>query len=503
MNLIRKITFVLLLLSSTVMVHAQTKSFTDVLKIRLRSATYIKKNGDITGYAFFYMVDKLAKGQNSYVIRILDANLTEIANHDLVESKNIVLAESSYDNNSLLLKFFDPDKKLVKYYCYDMSAKLIYSKTEPVDAITIQMVMAQMQVSGEVEMSNLYSINGNGYVDYATVKNSTWGYTIRYLPSNGSEGWIAKSAEKSKDLEVAAYLSTDSLQLYSYIAKKPSLMSSDVKTYIHATNLSNGNITFETTLDDEGHKHLPYKGFTDKNGILKVTGLYFGPKDNIFKDNSLGIFLVSIDQKGNIVERKYLAWMESLSKFLPVSENGKIKNMGYLFFHNVFKLNDGKIYAVCEAYRKKFTGVNISASVEDLLILEFSSSFEMTNAKIFDKTASSIALEQGYAMMDPQMLGLLLKNWGMFDYSYTQFNKDQSRFFTAYIDLAKEKGEKAEWEAVFISKSTTDDYTVDKIQLELNNSNVSMMAAKPGYVMIAEYFKKTKTLSLRLEKINY
>jgi len=46
-------------------------------------------------------------------------------------------------------------------------------------------------------------------------------------------------------------------------------------------------------------------------------------------------------------------------------------------------------------------------------------------------------------------------------------------------------------------------FTVDKIDFDRKSTEFAVTRAKPGYVLIAEYFRKEKKFDMRLEKINY
>ncbi len=47
-----------------------------------------------------------------------------------------------------------------------------------------------------------------------------------------------------------------------------------------------------------------------------------------------------------------------------------------------------------------------------------------------------------------------------------------------------------------------DDYVTDKIDLTTEATFLNVLPAKPGYVLIMEYFRKLKTMQSRLEKFN-
>jgi hypothetical protein len=140
--------------------------------------------------------------------------------------------------------------------------------------------------------------------------------------------------------------------------------------------------------------------------------------------------------------------------------------------------------------------------IEDLVFLEFTPQFKLNNVKIVDKSKTNVELPAGFDFAGPQITALYLKSLGYFDYSFSQQNPEETTFSVGYVDYEKRKGEKNG--LVFGAITYADkEYATDKISLETEASSLRVIPAKAGFVMITEYFKKTRKLDMRLEKINY
>jgi hypothetical protein len=99
-----------------------------------------------------------------------------------------------------------------------------------------------------------------------------------------------------------------------------------------------------------------------------------------------------------------------------------------------------------------------------------------------------VELPSGAEFMTPHTLALLLKTYGSFDYSFTQMGRHKSSFMSGYTDFEKGKDYRG---LTFNSISYNDgQVTTDKINLKTKASRLRVLPAKPGSVVLIEYFKK-------------
>lgn len=254
------------------------------------------------------------------------------------------------------------------------------------------------------------------------------------------------------------------------------------------------------------------------NGYL-VMGPYFENDDRILKDKSLGFGVWVMDNKGKILTSKYISWQRDIGKYLKTDQKGRIEDIGYVYFHNVLQTEDGKVFAIGEGYKKVASALGIASTalsimaggggsristakmkVTDMFMLQLDDKFNLQNALIYEKYNNNIELPSGSEFYSPHTLAMLLKISGSFDYSFTQLGKNKSSFVTAYTDYEKGKDYKG---LTFNSISYYDGkITQDKINLKTSAKWLSVYPAKPGSVMIMEYFKKDRRLDMHMEKIN-
>ncbi|MDX2003140.1 MAG: DUF6770 family protein [Chitinophagales bacterium] len=506
-------------LSLCMQVHGQTYTYSDIMRVSLRNSGPIIQDNQVRGYYMFYYVDRVDRKTNAYKLSILDENLKEIASKNLEESKTTILQEGAFDGESILLYFYDTRTKEVTLKSFDKSANLTNTKKM---TLTMQpmYVITSYESNEEIETDFVYPLKQKGFVAYTSTKPKSWGYRIDYLPPSGDKtGWTYNSPATESNHASSTFLAADENVIYSSIIKKPSLVSRQMNSYVLGLDAKTGKKVFETQVTDAKYEVSILRGFLDENtGNLLVLGQYYAKGDKEAKAASLGLAYVSYDKTGKQVSAKFLSWADDVSKVLPTNERGKIKDIGYLYFHEMVQTPDGKYYGIAESYRKKASGAGIALKVlagggntgtsvvemqvGNLYIFRFGKDFSLESAQSFEKTANNVELPDGAEYLSPQLIAKYIAAWGYFDYSFVNPTKDKSTFTVGYTDWEKKKGQKGK--LVFGAITAKDGaYTTDKISLETEATRLWISPGKPGYVAISEYNRKAKSLTVRLEKINY
>lgn len=514
-------TLLLFLLVLVSQVQGQDQTFDNVLSVNLRNSGEIIQANEIKGYYFFFKADKVGKGSYSYRLVMTDPNLKEVGTQKMVASRTLYLLEASYNGAALCFKFYDSKEKKLYLYFYDNNAEKIGKKTITPERQELAYYAAAMQ-KGEIANTSIFAVPGKGFLHYRSIKNKKMGYNVQYYPNNSEEDdWKFKSDDESRQVEFASFiLANDDLVLNSIIRKK-SLLTKDMSFFIQGIDPKTGDEIFDIPLEDEKHSVQMMNAFRDKQtGNVRLFGYYFDKDQKEAKGNSLGMCQVTINNEGEVLDKTLVSWEKDIAKFLPTNERGKMKGIGYLYFHRVIQTDDGKVFAIGEQYSKEVSGgataLNVLAAasgggsnvsnfkmvVRDFFFLEFDKDFTLQNVKIFEKGKSNVALPAGAGYYGAQFLANFIKAYDGFDYEYSQIFRGGSVYTIGYLDFERLKGEKNKW--IFGTISYADDeYTVDKINLDTDASSVRVMPAKPGYVLMSEYYKKEKRLDLHLEKVNY
>lgn len=496
---------------------AQQKSFSNVLSIQLRNMGAIYNKNQVTGYYMFYKVDRINSKTNSYSLRILDQNLNEVSENKIEESKNFYLLEAAYNDESLMFKFYDAKEKTISFYQYDNKSQLKNKHSRKAESRLELYVYSSQAEKEESDGTNLFAIAGEGFVDYGMKKDGKHGYAISFYPeSKDGKAWTYESASNSKEVENAGFIAANKNLLISSIVRRNNLMSQNFESYLLGIDIHTGKKVFEKKVEDTQYElNFISANIEENTGNVALLGQYYKKNDNVLKDKSLGLCSYLMTAEGSIISKNYASWLTDVRKFLPVNAQGKIEDVGYLYFHKIVKNADGRYIAVGEQYRKAASAAGIAMTVlsgtsngvtkmviEDLVFLEFNPQFKLENVKLFDKSKTNVELPSGFDFAGPQVTALYLKSLGYFDYSYSQQNQEETTLSVGYVDYEKRKGEKNG--LVFGAITYADKaYATDKLSLETEASTLRVIPAKPGYIMITEFFRKAKKLDMRLEKINY
>ncbi|HJT74679.1 MAG TPA: DUF6770 family protein, partial [Chitinophaga sp.] len=137
--------------------------------------------------------------------------------------------------------------------------------------------------------------------------------------------------------------------------------------------------------------------------------------------------------------------------------------------------------------------------VTDMVMMEFDRNYKVTAANIYDKTNNTAEASIISDYLSQHALAVYLKATGAFDYDFTTGEPDNSVFSVCYSDYVRTGDYKGQtFNTIRYNGSK---FTKDKIELKSKASTMKVFPAKPGSVMIMEYFKKDKRLEFRLEKI--
>lgn len=495
----------------------------NVRKVTLRNSGTIVENEQIKGYYFFYMSDKVDKKTNEYTLQIVDENLNKVKDIQFQDEKNIQLMESTFNGTSLGFLFWNDKENTLDFRLYGLDGKMSFTYSKVLDKKSekyFEYLMEQNGKSDEAENQHIYDIPGRGFISVTPLReNKKYTYDVDFYASGKRKSWTFDPIEDGK-FASAQFLGANNDVAIIEVMSKDRLMSKETESTLVGLNLETGKKVFEIRTQDGKNTLYPMNVSTLRaSDKFILTGPYYEGTDRAMQDKSTGLGIWVVDNMGKIVQSKYMSWQKDLSKFLNVDQKGRVEDLGYVYIHRIMQTDNGEIFVMGEGYKKVADGLGIAANVlsggynaamtklqiTDLIMLELSSSFDLRNAQIFEKNKNNFQLSNGYSntgtdFLSPHSLALVAKYAGAFDYSYTQMGKNNASFVSAYTDYERSKGYKG---LTFHAISYYDGkITTDKINLKTEATRMAVFPAKPGSVMIVEYYKKARKLEMRMEKIN-
>lgn len=475
---------------------AQEQTIDGVRRL-IRFNPYYDDNG-VAGYFCFYETRKAGNGQRSYHLDLLDNDLSVVTSKPLTDDKNVTLFHGANTDNSLLLLFYKPKKKVYAYRTFD-------SKGEEQDSEAFTLPKSASNVNNH----SLIGLNGRGFLHYIRTPEI---YSIRLVADDpkSSQGWKIEKKISSQPYRIEYLASSDNL-LLSSLTKFSSNSKKDADFFIVGTNLNTGEEAFETRIRDDRYAIRISNGWLDEAGV-HLFGSYFEKNANVLSDKSLGLCVFTMDMEGKVISRKYLSWGGDISGFLPSNKKGKVEGIGYLFFHDFIKTQDSKIFGIAENYRKTASAGKIIGAVlnpyaassftkmtiEDLYVFEFTPDYTLRSIRIFEKNKTNIEWTSVSDYESAQYTANHIKATGGFDYAFTQVSKESPGFVACYFDAISTRNR-----IIGSIKYDGKDMTHHKSGLVANSlkSVTLVLPGKPGYALIYQYSLSKKRLKLKLERL--
>ncbi|CAL2076015.1 conserved exported hypothetical protein [Tenacibaculum sp. 190524A05c] len=520
----RKLLYVLLFVG-TYMVSAQSKTIENMVKFKVKdSGSFINDANDVDGYYFFYEVDKLKKGMREYAVQILDKNLNDIALKKFVASKRSVMVANAFNNDAIMFALFNKKEKTLTLKSFDKKANPREDVVVSLDKKLIRIFDAGIK-AGSLN-TILHPVKGKGFVLITSnFEGKGTGYSLNFYPTNESEKeWEFKFVpeEKRGHHIVTPIAINDNFIVLIDVKSKRMSKKKEFKTIVLDANT--GVKLFDKPYDENDPK-LISNAFISSDGKISVMGQYYKPKAKIAKAQSLGLYTENYNDKGEVLFSKRISWQEDVSKFLPVKENNKLEDIGYIFFHEIIKTESGEYYAIGEQYKKTLSafgmatatlsafggGVQTSGftqlTIKDIYVFKFDKEFNLKGVDKFEKGKSRVPNLVDFG--SPQFNAYQVAAFGGFDFVYSQRDVKRDRFYANFIDYErggkKKKKNKGKKKSRFVFKTIIQDggeLSVDNIELPKQTRYFRVLPAKVGYVLLLEYDRKKKSSSLRMEKLN-
>ncbi len=496
--------------------NAQTKVIENIVKFKTKNTgTFLDVNNNADGYYFFYEVDKLKKGQREFAIEIIDKNLNSVATKKMVASKKTVLIGSAFNNQKTLFAFFDYNLKTVTIKGFDKKANFIEDKVINLSK------QAAKRIYGKIKIGQLQNpitpIKNVGFLlNLPYYKNNSYGHSFNFYPTNTSfKEWnYKKVSPKNWNHNILPASTNENFIVLIDVKRKGTKLeySSSV------IDTKSGEFNFENMYDANDPK-LISNAFLTSDGNIATLGQYYKPKAKIMKAKSLGLYIDVFNAKGEKVFEKKNSWEVDVNRLLPVKKENKLEDIGYIYFHDIIKTQNGGYYAVGEQYRKTISAsavaVNIiggllgggvstnsltQLTIKDAYFFKFDEKFNLNKIEVFKKGTSRI--QNLYDYGSPQFSAILIKATGGFDYVYSQIDKKRDRFYANFIDY--ERGDKEVKSNLVFKTIIYDEGELSEDKISLNNKTTSfeVLPGKVGTVLLLEHDKRKKQIRLHLEKLN-
>lgn len=511
--------FVLLIVLTSSLVTGQNLSKTGVTSVSIRGAGAVIQDDQVKGYYYFYKVEKENRKEDNYLLSLVDENLRTIKEINITRPKNYVMVDAVFNGDSFCFLFFNAKGKSVELLAYDKTLKELKSMTKELKNQNQLLAYSSIAEAGGPSQAYIVPVTNKGFLYYGLKEGKKWQYEIEFYDSQMKLVWSEKAPETAKKVETASEGFQSGNYVGTLITSKSNPASRDIQDDLVVHEVATGKKLFRKPMLTNLYSIQLHDVYFDASkNTFTVFGEYFNKKDSELKAQSLGFITITLDQKGNITGEKLNSWATEISKVAPVDEKGKFDgNNARILFHDYVRTADGKIFAIGEQYKKAANAAgiianvafgpgvasNVQINVYHLVVFEFESDYSIKKVHVFEKDKNVVTLPAGAGSLAPKTLSYYARALGGFDFAFSQRSTDKETFYVSYVNYDREKGEKGKNILGTVVYTPEKTFTVDKVALNRKSSAYYVYRAKPGYVMVNEYFKKEKKLDTRLEKVNY
>jgi len=502
---------------------AQKMTFNDVKRATVNGGGPIFNGKEIVGYYSLFMVDKKDRKTYEYAVKIMDADLKVMQTQKFTAPRYSFSIGAAFNGDALCIAVLNRREEELILHSFSAAGEKLGTKTMPMGKKSIAYVMQLFGYSEEAETygSFIQAVPNSGFVLYmpeiAGLKS--YSYTIHHLPNDLSAkgAWKASAPTGGAKYKMAFGMGTSEGYIFTNVTEKPKLVTANgMATILYVHDAKTGEELFKADVSKGRPALSATNAFYDKDlEQVTVIGMYFKPGADVMKDFSSGVGVKRYSLDGELIKGSSISWAKAFTK-IGRSKVAHLKKGGSIYVHQAFSRADGGMSIVGEYFGQEVSALGVANALmggggaamkkmvlQDMIALDLSSELELTNAQLFSKPKSDVLLPAGSSMLGPGVIAMMMKFQGSFDYQYSQDLSNGQGSITAYESWEKkEKGIGKETKLNFLSYYTdSGEYESSVFALKSDANSIDYFPAKPGYIMIQEYFRKDKRIELRLEPV--
>jgi uncharacterized protein YegP (UPF0339 family) len=507
----------LLLFASSLGLLAQSYTMSGIYKGFIRTGTIVE-NEEVRGYYSLYRLEKTSKGKIRYEVEILDENLELILKEDLVVDKQKAIMEVEYNGKAILFKFYDTKEKDITYYVINENSKIERGSRRDPDKNKIEMQQLEGLAKAEKGSFTLFAVGSEGFVDIHDYNYKMKGYEVVFLGNDGKVKWKYRP-KADKGRRSLSYLTNSENDLIFTETYSKNVYGKDMQYNLLALS-KEGDKKFNVPLVQDNYILSPQNAFINAdNGNIVLIGEYYNMSKNIMKDPAEGIFLRGINEEGLWERDRQISYERDIKKTMSFEQLEELKKWK-VYFHDIFRMNDGTIMVVGEQYKRsadaaKIVGAALSGGDPsqgltkfrsgDMISITLDKDGNLNSFKTFPKFHRGTSLVGNIDFASIDYVAKLMHHYNGYDYVFTQFSADRSAVSITFDDKVTEEDGKGKEFVTHFQTYTVDDqsFTEDIFRYKSDATVSVVRRGKPGYLLIYEFFKKEKKAQLHLEPLNY
>ena len=515
-----------LLLASglTVSLDAQSIDFNDVRRAYNTGSGAVVQGDQVRGYYALYQVDKAKGGDRVYQLELLDADLNKLQEQTLTRPNGTVALEAKFNGEAICLTLINLRKRTIELITYDRTGKKLGQKMfEPENRafMTLQQMYNFNEEDGGAAL--VRGVPMKGFVFYLPTSDKGVRYTMHYLPNNLKGGWNKPADLKRGKFQFAASLTATEDYIVTNVTARPkAAMVKGTINSIEVRSVADGSVVGDF-LPGKGSPRMNINNafYEPESKTFMLGGMYYSPSADLVKDESTGVAIQRISPKGERLESAKVSWTKAFAS-VGRKKTEHLKKGGSVYLHRLVTKADGGITAIGEYYDDEVSAMGVAGALlggaggggsnislkkivlQDLFAFNFDGQLEFADARIYSKPKRSVELASGSEFLSPARLAQLLDASDAFDYEFMQSYTDRGQTVLAYTTFEPQKGKMFKQPKFnLITEYDDEEEPVEKtLDFRTGATFTTYSEGKPGYVMVTDYLRKEKRLSLRLEPVD-
>jgi hypothetical protein len=487
----KKTKLIVILLLSFIIANAQ--------EFILHKYGIIKENDNLNGY-YFLKSEQKSRKEREFTLELYDSNLSPVTNITFTSAPQYTVNEILFSDNAIFVR----ETKQIREEKFIGNVSIIDLKAKTIKGFELP--------NEDVQNCTYFFLPGNTIIRCKQVyKNFFWNSCLESVDMNNVIKWTMclpdEEFEKASMYPgIRVINETEGLIQVSKTGGKVKGYFSDYRLI----NFKTGKLIrkFDSESSSADSKYTPSLIKPLADGGYVIAGVY-KPGEKLSKDdpeakNKEGLYLQRYDKTGNITMTKKFTFNEYFKKALPAKKADKL-NMDYLRIKELVFTNN-KIKVIIAGGTIGFSYLAFRVQ-EKALYIDGDKAYDIVGNGLFsfdvDKEFNFLSWNTLNNRINDPAFKSENQKFVVFDYDSPVYNKEKDALIVnAYVPKNKMFGD---GKGRLVSLLIKDSQPVKADEFPVNDEAtiVDFFEAKPGYIMVFEYFEKEKKMTKRLEKLTY
>ncbi len=296
------------------------------------------ENNVLKGHAYVYLLDKVSKDSNSFVIDVFDEYLRDVGQKKFTLDSKFTFSAAVFNGVNIVTKF-EKKEEAVRYIVFDQQANISFDTT-----ISVHLRKVKDLSEENFQPAPILAVTNQCVLDYLLTESGGMKSTTLICLNNENAIW--KTVQASASPLNVQLLTADNRfivnTMYTYTNRTH---FNDVNTSIQILSSQGVKIAETVLYKDDSVSIYPVSADIQKDGIEVIS--QFTIRAHEFSKVKYGTCIHRLDLNGKVISSHYNEFTKSLVKD-SVVKKFKLLVHSYLYMHKAVKLKNGNWLVAAE-----------------------------------------------------------------------------------------------------------------------------------------------------------